>query len=315
MWRLNLCAMFREAFGLRLDPFLDTADPSYYYETLACAHGKRRLIECLEQGQGLAVVVGAIGAGKTALLNAVQEALLPSNRNVIASILDPDFRDEIDLLAAVCAAFGMPFVSDGGIRGAKEAFKRALFAMSTGPDRQAVLFIDEAQALRPPALECLRSLLNYQLDDRKLLSVVIAGQPELAHNLQAQPNLSDRIALLLHVRPIAESEAAGLLHHRLRKAGYARPDSPFDPEAAAMLWRLSGGLPRRLTNLARESMEEAAQSGRDRVDRRDVEAADARSLANVTTLAPSSVQGDRFQADEPAVGRPRPWWAFWQRAS
>jgi general secretion pathway protein A len=303
--------MFRDAFGLRTDPFLDTADPSFYYETLACAHGKRRLSECLSQGQGLAVVVGAIGAGKTALLNAVQDALLASDRNLVASILDPSFRDESELLDGICAAFGFPTVAVTA-RTIKEGLKRSLFATSAEPARQAVLFIDEAQLLQPPALECLRSLLNYQLDDRKLLSVVLAGQPELGVNMQAQPNLSDRIALLLHLQPLTESDAAALLHHRLRKAGYSRPDPPFDPDAATLLWKLSRGLPRRLTYLARESMEDAAQSGRDRVAVRDVESADARSLAHVL---PDEAERTAQRHAEQMRSPSRPWWAFWQKAS
>src|SRR5450755_3454926 len=304
--------MFRDAFGLRTDPFLDTADPSFYYETLACAHGKRRLADCLSQGQGLAVVVGAIGAGKTALLNAVQDALLASDRNMVASILDPSYRDESELVDGICAAFGFPTTATGTARSLKEALKRSLFATSVEPARQAVLFIDEAQLLQPPALECLRSLLNYQLDDRKLLSVVIAGQPELGTSLQAHPNLSDRIALLLHLQPLSESDAAALLHHRLRRAGYSRPDPPFDPDAATLLWTLSGGLPRRLTYLARESMEDAAQSGRDRVAVRDVESADARSLARIPPVAAARMPQRHA---EPTPGPSRPWWAFWQRAS
>jgi len=303
--------MFRDAFGLRTDPFLDTADPSFYYETLACAHGKRRLSDCLSLGQGLAVVVGAIGAGKTALLNAVQDTLLASDRNMVASILDPSFEDESALLDGICAAFGFPATA-ATARAAKDELKRSLFATSADPERQAVLFIDEGQLLQPPALECLRSLLNYQLDDRKLLSVVIAGQPELAVNLQAQLNLSDRIALLLHLQPLTESDAAALLQHRLRKAGYSRPDPPFDPDAAALLWRLSGGLPRRLTYLARESMEDAAQSGRDRVAVRDVETADARSLARIAPVPAPSLAHSHAEHTQRSA---RPWWAFWQKAS
>ena len=90
--------MFREAFGLRRDPFLDTADPSFYYETLSCAHAKRRLTECLAEGRGLAVVVGPIGAGKTTLLNAAQERLLQDERFLVAVVLDPTYAGEAELL-------------------------------------------------------------------------------------------------------------------------------------------------------------------------------------------------------------------------
>ncbi|HEY7980035.1 MAG TPA: AAA family ATPase [Candidatus Eremiobacteraceae bacterium] len=303
--------MFREAFGLRRDPFLDTADPAFYYETISCAHAKRRLTECLAQGRGLAVVVGPIGAGKTTLLNAAQEPLLQDERFLVAAILDPVFENESELLAGILGAFGFDTPAESGVRTRKDALKRALFATATEEQRQAVLFIDEAQCLRPELLESLRSLLNYQLDDRKLLSIVLAGQPELTGMLRAKPNVSDRIALLLQLRPLTESEAAAMIDHRLRHAGYARPESPFGPDSAALLWRHAVGLPRRLTVLARESMEEAAQSGRSAVCVDDVEAA----AANVIDKPESGAQ-----PSAPAVERGRPiqampWWMFWKRAS
>ncbi|HEY5094947.1 MAG TPA: AAA family ATPase [Candidatus Eremiobacteraceae bacterium] len=309
--RLNLHAMFVETFGLRRDPFLDTADPSFYYETISCAHAKRRLTECLAQGRGLAVVVGPIGAGKTTLLNAAQEPLLEDERFLVAAVLDPSFGDEAELLDGILGAFGFDAPAASGVRARKDALKRALFSSAIDEGRQAVLFIDEAQTLSPALLESLRSLLNYQLDDRKLLSIVLAGQPELADALRAQPNFSDRIALLLQLRPLTESEAAAMLDHRLRRAGYARPDSPFGPGAATLLWRRAAGLPRRLTVLARESMEEAAQNGRTSVGEGDVDAAAANFIGEPAAREePPSTISDR-QGPPP----PMPWWMFWRRAS
>ena len=311
MPRLNPHAMFREAFGLRRDPFLDTADPAFYYETISCAHAKRRLTDCLAEGRGLAVVVGPIGAGKTTLLNAAQEPLLQDEHFLVAAILDPVFDDEADLLEAVLGAFGFDVPTEPGVRQRKDALKRALFASATDDARQAVLFIDEAQTLAPPLLECLRSLLNYQLDDRKLLSIALAGQPELIETLRARPNFSDRIALMLQLRPLAASEAAAMIDHRLRKAGYSRASSPFGDEAAALLWQRAAGLPRRLTVLARESMEEAAQSGRSTVSAADVEAAAANVIgAPVADGHPSQAATER-ERSLPGL----PWWMFWRRAS
>ena len=303
--------MFREAFGLRRDPFLDTADPAFYYETISCAHAKRRLTECLAEGRGLAVVVGPIGAGKTTLLNAAQEPLLQDERFLVAVVLDPTFGDEAELLEGILGAFGFDMPAEGNARSRKDALKRALFASAIDDGRQAVLFIDEAQLLGPALLESLRSLLNYQLDDRKLLSMVLAGQPELAETLRKQPNFSDRIALLLQLRPLTESEAAALIDHRLRHAGYSRPESPFGPDAAALLWRRAKGLPRRLTVLARESMEEAAQNGRAVVSKDDVEVAAANLIGEPVTesVMPST------PADRERTPPDMPWWMFWRRAS
>jgi type II secretory pathway predicted ATPase ExeA len=303
--------MFREAFGLRRDPFLDTADPAFYYETISCAHAKRRLTECLAQGRGLAVVVGPIGAGKTTLLNAAQEPLLQDDRFLVAAILDPAFDGEAELLEGILGAFGFDAPAEASVRIRKDALKRALFATAAEHERQAVLFIDEAQCLSSALLESLRSLLNYQLDDRKLLSIALAGQPELTATLRAQPNFSDRIALLLQLRPLAESEAAAMIDHRLRHAGYARAESPFGHEAATSLWRHAAGLPRRLTVLARESMEEAAQNGRSMVCTGDVEAAAANLIGGpIERSLTSSPEDDHHQS-----ASSMPWWMFWRRAS
>lgn len=309
--RLNPLAMFVETFGLRRDPFLDTADPAFYYETISCAHAKRRLTECLAQGRGLAVVVGPIGAGKTTLLNAAQEPLLEDERLLVAAVLDPSFGDETELLDAILGAFGFEAPAETGARARKDALKRALFSSAIDEGRQAVLFIDEAQTLTPALLESLRSLLNYQLDDRKLLSIVLAGQPELAGMLRAQPNFSDRIALLLQLRPLTESEAAAMIDHRLRRAGYSRPESPFSPGTAALLWRRAAGLPRRLTMLARESMEEAAQNGRTSVGESDVEAAAANLIGESPTTEAAPSPPAALKTPLP----PLPWWMFWRRAS
>ena len=140
---------------------------------------------------------------------------------------------------------------------------------------------------------------------------MLAGQPELNDTLRAKPNLSDRIALLLQLRPLTESEAAAMIDHRLRHAGYSRPESPFGSDAAALLWRHALGLPRRLTVLARESMEEAAQNGRSIVGAADVEAAAANAVGPPNRLP--------LQPHPPPERTPPahelPWWMFWKRAS
>src|SRR5207302_5331135 len=164
----------------------DTADPAFYYETIACANGRRRLAECLLSGRGLATVVGPIGAGKTTLCNAVQQDVLSNEACRAGLILDPTFESERSFLTAVAASLDIDVAAGGekpsDLQEIKERLKRALFA-SIQSDTQYVLFIDEAQLLPEPLLESLRALLNYQVDERKLLAVALSGQPELADRL------------------------------------------------------------------------------------------------------------------------------------
>ena len=299
-------AMFLETFGLDRDPFLDTADPSFYYDTLPGAYGRRRLAECLAHGRGLAVVVGPIGAGKTTLFNAVQQELLADNRNLVGAILDPTFADEAELLVAIADSFGFTVSPDATPRVIKDDLKRALFE-SVAQGRQPMLFIDEAQLLPESMLEPLRSLLNYQLDDRKLLAIALSGQMELATTLLRHANFSDRVALWLALEPLSESESAGLLHHRLRCAGFSGERSPFDDEALHALWVQGRGIPRRLTTLAREAMEVAAAYSRREVRRADVEVAAKRIVP-----LPSAIAAAPQRAASP---EPRRWWQWWRDAS
>jgi general secretion pathway protein A len=294
--------MFLKAFGLQRDPFMDTADPAFYYETIACANGRRRLTECLVSGRGLAVVVGPIGAGKTTLCNAVQEDVIARSDARVGLLLDPAFSDEAEFLGEAARALGIDVERDSDERTLKEDIKRALLTSVERP-AQYILFIDEAQSLPEPLLETLRGLLNFQIDERKLLSLALSGQMELISGLARHPSLEDRVAVWIELGPLAESEAGALLDHRLQCAGFSGSSSPFGPGVAAALWRRSGGLPRRLTVLAREAMEIAAERGARSVDTGDVDAAARR-------VAPQSHQDLRFEAPQVAASAPKPRWPW-----
>ncbi|MBV8081380.1 MAG: AAA family ATPase [Candidatus Eremiobacteraeota bacterium] len=296
--------MLLDAFGLQRDPFADTADPAFYFETMANASNRRRLYECLAQGRGLAVVLGPVGAGKTSLFNAVTARLLEDPRFLVGLILDPTFADEAQLLAAIIASLGFAALArpNATPRELREHLKRQLFEATVPDGRQAILLVDEAQLLPDGLLESLRALLNFQLDDRKLLSIGLAGQEEISSAILRRPNLSDRVAVWLDIGPLTEAESAGLIEHRLRRAGYAGDRSPFSIDALHELWERSGGLPRRLGSHARESMEVAAERASRQVTSADVVDASRR-------LPPAS---------QTNFGRPhgprRPWWQVWKVA-
>lgn len=309
--------MYYAAFGLPRDPFVDTADPSYYYETIACASGRRRLAECLISGRGLAAVIGPIGVGKTTLCNAVQQDVLAVPSCRAGLILDPNIDGEADFVDAIGASLGIDLAGGPEIAGAhamKDKLKRALFA-SLRDGTQYVLFIDEAQLLPEPLLETLRSLLNYQVDERKLLAVALSGQPELALHLARHPGLTDRIALWLELEPLAQSEAAALLDHRLRVAGFTGARSPFSAESASAAWRLARGLPRRLTAIARGAMEVAAERGASEVTIADIEAARQRVPPDPPLSSPASVGApDSGRAEARPLKDQKRWpWAWFAR--
>jgi general secretion pathway protein A len=296
--------MFLEVFGLRRDPFLDTADPAFYFDWLAAFHHRRRLVECLASGRGLAVVIGAIGAGKTTLLNASAAELVAAPNNLVGLILDPTFASEAELLGAIADCFGFEIDVEAPLRVIKESLKRSLFEAAM--HSQPILLIDEAQMLPEALLETLRALLNFQLDERKLLAIALFGQLELATAVLRRPNLSDRVALWIELGPLREAESTGLIEHRLRHAGYAGERSPFAEDALHELWVHSKGVPRRLVTLARESMEVAAERARHAVARVDVDAARGRIVPVAAT--------ESSERSAPQT-MSRPWWQWWRRVS
>jgi type II secretory pathway predicted ATPase ExeA len=306
-----------EHFGLRRDPFLDTADPSFYFETMATANSRRRLVDCLGSGRGMAVILGPIGVGKTTLCNAAQAELLAESRFAVGLILDPSFTSEAECLATLAGSLGAAIDAALPVREIKERLKTHVFELAAA-GRQPIVFVDEAQLLDERYFETLRSLLNYQLDERKLLSIALSGQMELQSMLARHPNFSDRIALWLELKPLSQSEAAGLIDHRLRCAGFGAPRSPFDEAAMIELWRHSAGYPRRLITVAREAMETASERGRI-----DVAAGDVRAAAS--RVAPATRLDHRVGPPDgdPAAGvagptstrRSKPWWQFWGLAS
>ncbi|MBC5823490.1 MAG: AAA family ATPase [Candidatus Eremiobacteraeota bacterium] len=308
--------MFLAAFGLTADPFLDTADPAFYHETPAAMQRRQRLSDCLTAGRGLAVVVGPIGAGKTALLNAVASDMIAAGFGRVGLILDPTFATEEELLTAAARALGLNRPSGDSRRDYRESFKRSLFDSAGNRQEQAVLLIDEAQLLDERLLETLRSLLNYALDDRKLLSIALAGQPELSDAILRHRNFADRVALWLELKALTVTEAGELVSHRLRCAGFGGPVSPFEDDAVVALSIKSGGLPRRLTTLAREAMESAAERAAASVSLLDVEVAAQRiapqdiNAAGSDSLSRASGSGALSRASSPkSLGeRLRAWW-------
>jgi type II secretory pathway predicted ATPase ExeA len=133
--------------------------------------------------------------------------------------------------------------------------------------RAALLIVDEAHLIPgKPTFEEIRLLTNFQLDDRNLIAVVLVGQPELREKLRhrAYRALTQRIGAQFDLSPLSEADALAYLRHRLEVAGGRA--NLFDDDAARVLHRASGGLPRVLNQLATDALLEGMAKGRDRID-------------------------------------------------
>ena len=260
--------MYDEHFGLTGRPFQLTPDARFWYETATHRKAMAYLGYGLAQGEGFVVVTGDIGAGKTTLVGHLTGMLDPAALNVITIVSTAIPAD--DLLRIVATGLG---VDPMGLAKAQvlTAIERGLHAVARS-GRRTLLIVDEAQALPVDALEELRMLSNFQAGGHALLQILLLGQPEFRERLHGSDRLEQlrqRVIAIHHLDPMEPGEVADYIAHRLSIVGWqGRPD--FADDAFAALYQGSGGVPRRLNQLAGRVMLHAAIEGLEMIDGRVV---------------------------------------------
>jgi len=306
---LSFCAELRDEmlryyqhFGLQRDPFLDTSDPQFYLELPTVRRNMRRVLTGVSESRGLTVVVGPPGSGKTSLSSAVEQVLLTNPSIVIGKILDPTFGNEVEFLLAIARVFGLDLKSRSCAE-LKNALKNYLFDTTIVEKHTVVLLVDEAQNLTAEGLETLRLLLNFQVPQKKLLNLVLFGEEELAAFIAGNESFSDRIDTYVRLEILDAVASTALVEHRLVKAGKLPVVEVFAPDALACAVEAGGGLPRRLTNVVRCAMIEAADRGADVVRTEHVIAA-LRARGTSIRTPPSKVVAAPSISEDTSVKDP-----------
>src|SRR5574338_1076158 len=261
--------MYESFFKLRAKPFQLNPDPAFFYGS----RGHRRAMAYLEYGlhqnEGFIVVTGEIGAGKTTLVRSLLESLDPGK--VVAAQLVSTQVDADDVLRLVAAAFGVPSrnLDKAGLLLALETFLVSI----TAAGKRALLVVDEAQNLTPRAVEELRMLSNFQLEDHALLQSFLIGQPEFRSIMQGveMQQLRQRVIASYHLGPLDSEETRAYVLHRLAHVGW-KEDPVFEPDAFNVIYGHSGGIPRRINTLCDRVLLAAFLGEQHRISGADVSA-------------------------------------------
>ncbi len=255
--------MYQSHFGLAEAPFSIAPDPRFLYLSHRHQEALAHLLYGVRGEGGFVLLTGDVGAGKTTVCRCLLDQI-PESCDV-AYIFNPRLTVE-ELLSTICAEFRIACPpGNASIKVFVDCLNEHLLA-AHARGRHAVLIIDEAQNLSAEVLEQMRLLTNLETSQRKLLQIILIGQPELATML-ARPELrqlAQRIVARYHLGPLTRAEITTYVRHRLEVAGATR--QPIPASLMGRLYRLSGGVPRVINVICDRALLGAFVQGKERVD-------------------------------------------------
>jgi general secretion pathway protein A len=258
--------MYEEFYGFHESPFNITPDPRFLFFSQRHQEAFDHLLYGIQQRKGFIQITGEVGAGKTTLCRALLDSL--GSQYKTALILNPIMTTE-QLLWLILAELGLGPESYDRMENLDRLNRFLLEQLKAGGD--VVLIFDEAQDLSGELLEQIRLLSNLETDQRKLLQIVLIGQPELRWLLD-QPGLRQlrqRITVRYHLAPLSLDQTGHYIQHRLHVAG-ANSRPTFDRWAVRKIHRFSGGVPRLINAVCDKTLLYGYVRGDDRLGRRHV---------------------------------------------
>lgn len=277
--------MYNDFFGLKETPFTIAPDPRYLFMSERHRDALAHLLYGIGAGGGFVLLTGEVGTGKTTVCRCLLEQL-PANVR-LAYILNPKL-NAIELMATMCDELGIEYdPRESSLKTFTDLLSRRLLD-NHEQGLNTVLMIDEAQNLSVEVLEQIRLLTNLETNQKKLLQIILIGQPELQELLAKKElrQLAQRITARYHLRPLSLNETKSYLEHRLRIAGVMRP--VFKSKAIKLIHKASGGIPRLINIISDRAMLGAYAENLHHVDVRTVNKAVAEVLGEKSDIPEQS---------------------------
>ena len=237
---------YLDHFTLLDEPYSTSPNPRYLYISPTHNLALEKIKWTIAARRGLAICFGAVGTGKTTIARELAARLEDDPSVSYVSITNPNFPTANQLLRAIIQEYEVGQTSKNYLE-LLSIFKNFLAERAITQKKTLVLLIDEAQTLKPPLLEMLRQLMNYESNDQKFLQVVLFAQEEFRARLQhpRYRNLVNRTAMSSSIETLSLSETEAMLKHRWWVASNGNKNSfPFTDDAIEQIFTYSKGIPR-----------------------------------------------------------------------
>ena len=257
--------MYLDYWRFKKFPFENVPDPDFFYLSNSHEEGLTRFIYAARMRKGSAMLSGEIGCGKTTLsMLFVRD--LPEDKYDIGIVINPKL-DSNEFIQEILYQFGIPEIPDSKVKCLRLLNEKMLANLEA--DKETLLIIDEAQLLDESTFEDLRLLLNFQLNNRFLMTIILIGQPELVRKVKNIEQLDQRIAIKYHLTPFDFKETERYIVFRQQKAGGR--DNVFSDEAIEKIFEHTGGVPRKINNLCDLSLLIGSSAGENIINKKIVE--------------------------------------------
>ena len=282
--------MYQQYYGLHEKPFSLTPDTEFFYQSITHQEALNVLLVAIKAGDGFIKLTGEVGTGKTLLCRKLLDAL--DNQYNTVYIPNPYMS---------CNALLNAVLTEMGITQKLEAEDylaciNEYLIESAREGKNTIIILDEAQSLPEESLEAIRLLSNLETEKKKLVQIVLFGQPELDAKLARGSirQLRQRIMHAYQLKPLNQSSIRSYIQHRVRSAGYIGPEL-FDKGAQKQLFKISQGVPRVINVLCNKAMMLSYANGDFHVQQKHIQAAAMDSKVSVPTQSAGKNASYGFQ--------------------
>ncbi|MBM3210628.1 hypothetical protein FJZ33_00295 [Candidatus Poribacteria bacterium] len=248
--------------GLEEAPFRLGPDPKYFYRTEGHERALQRLYLSIEQKTGLDIIYGDYGTGKSSIAEILLQKYASRDDFVVGRITNPGVPTVFQFYKLLLDCFGVK-VDGRSTLNYSCALEQFALDTSLAEGKSILLIIDEGETLSPTFIDVLRTILNFETPKQKFIQMTILAQLELIIRMKRKRNFISRINMSYALNPLERDETKGLIEHRLKQAGWAGDPVWFPEDTIDVIFEESKGIPRSITSICREGLNQAIINGDD----------------------------------------------------